>query len=72
MLMPVFAKAAVASVAVVAVASRKLVVAAVVAAVVVEQFAAGEGPVAEVEGRIALEDFVVVGRIAGEIQAAGL
>lgn len=65
--MQVFATAAAALVAVVP-ASTKLVV----AGVVVEELAVAEGLVAEMEGRIVLEAFAVVARIAVVIQVVGL
>jgi hypothetical protein len=65
----VFATAVAAPVVVVAVlASMRLVV----AGVAVEELAAAEEPVAEMEGRIALEAFGVVARIVVVIQAVGL
>lgn len=64
-----FATAVATPVAVVVVlASMRLVV----AGVAVEEFAAAEGPVAEMEGRIVLEAFGVVARIVVVIQAVGL
>lgn len=64
--MQVFATAVAAPVVVLA--SMKLVV----AGVAVEELAATEGPVAEMEGRIALGAFGVVARIVVVIQAVGL
>ena len=67
MLTQVFAKTA--AVPVVVVLASKLLS---VADVAVEGLAAGERPVVEVEGRIALEAFEAAVRIAGVIQAVGL